>query len=408
MSGVHVPGHRRHGMALVAALVVLLVGLLGAPAGGAEVDGQARAAAASRLPGPPQFGGYEIWVPDQSTNVVHIYDTQLEEVDTVDLGALGVVRPHMIDFDSQYRYAFVANTVSGDVAVIRAHDREVVAIVPTGSGSHMAAVTPDDSAVWVAAIGARSFSEIPLDLDDPTPTFAVARSIDTEMALADAPFDYPSAGAVCHEYTADSRFAYLTFGPGPAEGGLVVVDLDTAELVEFFDPAVVKANCGLARSADGGKMYVNWGGNVATATEGEWYVFDTASHQLVHTDSSRGVDAHGVRVTPDGKRVWMVNRATSNAIIISARTEKVIRELPFVGQSPDILDFSPDGRYAFVTLRGPVPLSGPHAIAGVTPGFAVLHVPSGRLVATVELPPVRDAEGNLLNDPHGIAVRVLS
>lgn len=380
------------------AVVTVTLGLLGA--------GGLQGPAASPLPAPPQRGGYEIWVPDQSTNRIHIYDPQLREIDTIVLGP-EVVRPHMIDFDSQHRFAFIANPVSGNVAVIRTRDREVVAVVPTGAGSHMAAVTPDDSAVWVAAIGSQRFSEIPLDLSAPEPTFAVGRVIDTAAELARAPFDYPSAGAVCHTYTADSRFAYLTFGPGPAQGGLVVVDLEAAEFVRFFDPSVVKANCGVAPSADGRKIYANWGGDVATGTEGEWYVFDTATHELVQTASSQGVDAHGLRVTPDGRWLWMVNRATSNAVVINPRTDRVVRELAFVGTSPDIVDFSPDGRRAFVSLRGPVPLTGPHAIAGETPGFAVLHVPSGRLLAVVELPPVRDADGTLLNDPHGIGVRVL-
>jgi YVTN family beta-propeller protein len=386
---------------LIGCVALLAAGLL---AGTAAGHGQS----ASRIPGPPQPGGYEIWVPDQGTNKIHIYSPQLEEIgDPIDLGALDIVRPHMIDFDSQYRYAFVANTVSGTVTVIRTADRTVMANVETGAGSHMAAVTPDDSAVWVAAIGDRQFSEIPLDLDDPEPEFEVARVIDMSEALDEAPYDYPSAGAVCHQYTADSRYAYLTLGPGALQGGLVVVDLESAELVEFFDPAVVKANCGLALTRDGRKMYANWSGNVATDTEGEWYVFDTATHELLHQDSSRGVDAHGVRFTPDGRRLWMVNRATSDAIIIDPRTDRIVRKLRFVGQSPDILDFSPDGTYAFISLRGPNPLSGPHAIAGDTPGFAVVRVPSGRLLTIVELPPEYDENDNLLNDPHGIGVRVL-
>jgi hypothetical protein len=82
-------------------------------------------------------------------------------------------------------------------------------------------------------------------------------------------------------------------------------------------------------------------------------------------------------------------------------------ELDFVGTSPDILDYSPDGRYAYISLRGPNPLTGPHAIAGDTPGFAVLHVPSGRLLHVVELDPVFNAQGQQINDPHGIGVRVL-
>ena len=43
-------------------------------------------------------------------------------------------------------------------------DYEVVDVIETGAGAHMAAVTPDDSAVWVANIGARTFTEITLDV----------------------------------------------------------------------------------------------------------------------------------------------------------------------------------------------------------------------------------------------------
>ncbi|AFG36504.1 YncE family protein [Spirochaeta africana] len=110
-------------------------------------------------------------------------------------------------------------------------------------------------------------------------------------------------------------------------------------------------------------------------------VFDTTTHTPVHAEprTSFGLDAHGVRATPDGSEIWMVNRATSDGIIIDPRTDAVIDYLPFVGESPDILDFSPDGRFAFVTLRGPATLSGPHANQEFSPGVAVLDTAQGRL-----------------------------
>lgn len=40
-------------------------------------------------------------------------------------------------------------------------------------------------------------------------------------------------------------------------------------------------------------MYANWGGNVDTGAQGRWFVFNTATHDLVRTGSSRGIDAHG-------------------------------------------------------------------------------------------------------------------
>jgi DNA-binding beta-propeller fold protein YncE len=352
-------------------------------------------------------GAYEVWALDQGTDVIHVFDDSLAEIDTIVFGD-EVTMPHMIDWDSQYRYGFVANPASGNTAVIEAATREVVAVLETGPGSHMAGVTPDDSAVWVAVIAGAAFVEIPLDLDADEPVFEIGRTIDAAAALdVEAnPYEYPSAGAVCHAYTADSAYAYLTFGPGADQGGLAVVDLEAGEFVQFYDPEVVKANCGLALSADGEHMIANWGGTIPEDPDedasGEWYVFDTSTHELLHTDGSQGLDAHGVRVLPDGSAFWMVNRASSDGIVIDADTFEVTAYLDWVGDSPDILDFSPDGGLAFVSLRGPEPLSGPHSIAGPTPGFAVIDVATGEVTEVVE-----PAEGDDASDFHGIGVRPL-
>ena len=145
-------------------------------------------------------------------------------------------------------------------------------------------------------------------------------------------------------------------------------------------------------------MFLN-GGSV---DEGVWYVFDTATHQPIHQDGSRGTDAHGVWITPDGAELWMVNRHSSNGIVIDPVTFEVIDEIAFTGKSPDILTMSPDGRYAFITLRGPEQRSGPHAIAGDTPGVAVLDIATRESVTILE--PDR---AHPMSDFHGIGLRPL-
>jgi hypothetical protein len=62
---------------------------------------------------------YEIWAMDQGTNTLHVYNSKLEEVGRIDMGAQGLKVPHMIDFTSDYAYAAVAHPSSGNVAVIR-------------------------------------------------------------------------------------------------------------------------------------------------------------------------------------------------------------------------------------------------------------------------------------------------
>ncbi len=363
---------------------------------------------------------HEVWALDQGTDRIHVYDSDHQQVSVIDVSPAalrtvdptfapesGRTVPHMIDFDSDHRYAFVAATAGGATIVLDAVERVVVAVLQTGPGTHMAAVTPDDAAVWVAVIGAKRLIEIPLDLTAERPTFELGRVIDVELLLASTGFTYPSFSPVCHDFDDDGR-AWVTLGPGTAQGGLFVFDPATAEVVHAYDPEVVRANCGIGFTADGRRAIANWSGVFGADVEdgeGEWYVFDTATFDLLDTRSSGGVDAHGVRRTPDGREFWQMNRGTGNGLRIDARSFEVIGELQ-VGDAPDILDFSPDGRFAYVTQRGPNPLSGdPHVSRGSAPGVLVIDTETGALVRRLDPATAHDPDGKVLNDIHGIGVR---
>ena len=375
------------------------------------------AGGAAEPPGPQ----YEIWALDQGTNLIHIIvpDDAAEDgfsvAERVDLGAWGggeIDMPHMIDFTSDFRYAFVANPAGANTAVIRVADREVVAVLDTGPGSHMAAVTPGDRQVLVDVIGAGAIVEITLDLENER--FEIGRTLTVRedplvQERADA---FPSdedgriiAQPVCHDYTADGRYAYVTLGPALDHGGLVVLDTESLVLEKVFPVGEIRVNCGTVLGPDGVSMYLNGG----SLSEGHWYVFDTRTHEPIADAggalrrTSRGEDAHGLWKTPDGSELWMVNRASSNGIVIDPRTHRVIDDIAWTGESPDILTFSPDGRFAFVTLRGPNPRSGPHQIAGGTPGVAVIEVARREKHALLQ----PDA-GNELSDFHGIGLVPLS
>jgi DNA-binding beta-propeller fold protein YncE len=347
---------------------------------------------------------YEVWALDQGTSVVHIFNAQLEEVGRIDMAAHGVAVPHMIDFTSDHAYAFIASTKSGDVSVIRTADRAVLAVLKTGPGTHMAAVKPDDSAVIVDVIGdgkvERDGKLVEITIDRQNEAFAVGRS----LVIADDPLvqqagdKFKDIGAVCHEYSSDGRHAFVTLGPALKDGGLVVLDTVDFKLVAAYPPDELKVNCGTARTTDGRHMFLNGGG----AEVGVWYVMDIATREIVHQADSGGLDAHGVWATPDGREVWMVNRVSSNAIVIDPATFEVVGKLTDIGKTPDIIAMSPDSRLAFVTLRGPHPMSAAHVAVGDTPGFAVISVPDRKLVKVV-----RPAEGNDQSDFHGIGVRPL-
>lgn len=348
---------------------------------------------------------YEIWAMDQGTHKVHIFSSALAEIASIDLGARGARVPHMLEFTSDHRYAFVASPASGNVTVIRASDRVVVAQIPTGPRTHHAAVAPGDRTVLVSVIGAPNVpwdgKLVEINLDLANERFTVGR----QLVLADDPLFASrragikdTGGAVCLGFTADGSHGYVTLGPGLDEGGVVVLDTRSFKLVEVYPPQQLEANCGTVRSSSGEHMYLVGGDRGV----GVWHAADTRTHRSVRRSDSRGHDAHGSAVTPDGREYWLVNRVTSNAVVIDQRTHGVLAEIPFVGKTPDIVAISPDSRYAFITLRGPKPVTMPHLAVGETPGVAVFDVRSRSLVRLLE-----PAKGNEQSDFHGVAVRVL-
>ena len=156
------------------------------------------------------------------------------------MGTHGVRIPHMIHFTSDYAYAFIASTGSGDVSVIRSADRQVVAVLKTGPATHMAVVKADDSVAIADVIGdpndPRSGKLVAIKIDKQRDEFTLGRS----LTIAEDPLikktadKFSATRAICHEYSADGRLAYVTLGPGLKDGGLVVLDTEKFELVAAF------------------------------------------------------------------------------------------------------------------------------------------------------------------------------
>jgi DNA-binding beta-propeller fold protein YncE len=362
------------------------------------------ALASATAPVAAQEGGYEIWAVDQGTGVVHIYGADLEEAARIDLAAEGVRTPHMIDFTSDHSHAVIASTGSGDVTIIRTEDREVVAVIPTGPATHMASVLPDDSAIIADVIGAGDVENdgmlVEITADFAAESFEVGRTlvIAEDPLIQERAEEFGDIGAVCHDYARDGRHAYVTLGPGLANGGLVILDTAEFKLVKAFSRDELNVNCGTLLVPGGAHMLVNGG----SADVGVWYAIDTETLEVVKESQSGGNDAHGVWATPDGSEIWMVNRVSSNGIVIDAASLEQIAELNEVGKTPDIIAMSPDGARAFISLRGPNPVSAPHVAVGETPGFAVMDI-AGRSLEQV----IQPAEGNPDSDFHGIGVRVM-
>ncbi len=280
--------------------------------------------------------------------------------ETIDFGAQGLVRNHWINFTTERDYAWIANTKSANTAILRTSDREVVAVLDTGPSSHAADIYPDNSGGLVSVIGTGEIVEIVSD--HAAEQFSIGRRLvlaEDPMIVARAsefgstnPLEPAKAKPIASAFTADGKYAYITLGPALEDGGLVELDVDAFELVKVFPPAEVAVNLMGVLSSDGSNMYVTGGSKSTTSF---MYVFDVATHELIAKDSTRGSDAHGMALTPDGKELWVTNRWTGNVTIFDTELNDLKDRVHFVGTSPDLLSISPDGKLAYITLRGAQP-----------------------------------------------------
>ena len=133
------------------------------------------------------------------------------------------------------------------------------------------------------------------------------------------------------------------------------------------------------------------------------------------SDNSEGADAHGAALTKHAKYLWVADRGRNFLWVVNTVTDAIVNTIPLEGNvsedpTPDLVALSPNGSHAFLSLRGPVPLTAdPHVSTGSTPGVGVIKVlESGRggvLEARVGVSNV-DAAGVERADVHAMAVRI--
>jgi len=353
--------------------------------------------------------GFEAWVLDQGTNKLYIFQGKdlKASPEAIDLSSHGGAKPHMIQFNPGFTHAIIANVASGHVYIMRAADQKVVFNEDTGQQAHAAIPSPDGKRILVTNQNDKKLTEILTDyaIDQ----YRVARTIDltADSRFAD-PNAFPDNAPICLMFTADSSKAYVTL----RGGGLAVVKVsqnpeEPLAIAAAFPKATIAPNgCGTIRSTDGSKMFVNSG----TLKTGQLYVFDTLSDNLIKTIdlTEKGQDAHGVMLTGRGKYLWVLNRITDNATVVDTSSYEVVRVVEKIGDAPDLIDLSPDGKWLFGTFRGPNPATGTHDISGTKSSVGVIKLKrggkNGKLKYTI---PIGDQTPESKSDPHGIALRPL-
>lgn len=403
---------------------------------------------------------FEIWALDQSDTrpdqggVLYIWNGNAVAGDAPEIVDLAVAaeaagcpvgkRPHMAlnNHADPPTHVIVANVGAGLTFFMDPSTRSIVGCVETKDGfdgaggsaqAHAANGTPDDSMVIVADIGGKDaegnnksgyLHKIQTDYASNTYTLVETLQLDQ---FAEA-LGTSVARPICHEFTNDSKFAYVTFGGG----GMLVLDVGSADgstpmTAAHVYPAEMVPGTGCGTFVpDGSELMLSNGASTSdpNPTDGDWmYVFDTSGNAGGDfPDPAQialpGADTHGVDVCTDSdgnQFAWSLMRVTSEITIVDLQSMEVVNTQSLVSDfaqdpTPD-LGFMRDGKFYF-TLRGPEPLTAITSLTSDlrTPGVAVVDMSDDCLSFTWDESKLLSTGDNtvLPSDPHGMELVTIS
>ncbi|WP_438029185.1 hypothetical protein [Sorangium sp. So ce233] len=423
-------------------------------------------------PVPPRHGKYwkvaqafahEVWLVDQSDSPgtsfggrIFIYDDEQVRRDAatavpevIDLAGATAslcmaqtganpVRPHMLAFNNEDSHAVLSFVASGHVVFFDAATRAPLACFRTEVGAggarqaHAVWPAPDDSYVLVANQNGKKFERI--NTDFATETFTQDPAATLNLATCTTPNGLPCQDAllrpdnapICPFVPQSGYPAYVSL----RGGGMFAIDPFTTPMsivAEYDAEHIPRDGCGFIEAK--GFVFGNGGGGNPANPDG-WLLWrlpeagpdvydplnpvNTPEPLILSHDTSGPRDAHGVAHSRQEKYVYFFDRAANVVEIYRAATGAYVKTESLVSPfssdpTPDLAGEAPDGKYVYLSLRGPNPLSGdPHASTGSTPGLLVIELlHHGQDMAVRGLAPISniDAGGVQRADGHGIRVR---
>jgi YVTN family beta-propeller protein len=244
--------------------------------------------------------------------------------------ALGVPSPARAEF------LIVLNKSDHDAALVDPGSLEIVAKLPTGTGPHEVAVSPDGRLAFVANYGAFGlFRPGEPPRNEPGNTLTV---IDlTRRAVVDT-FDLGSYtrphGIVVSR---DGRRLWVT-----CEGARSVLELEvpSGKIVHAWSTDQEISHMVVA-TPDERKLFV------ANIRSGSVTVIERASGQVRSIPTGEG--AEGIEIAPDGREVWVANRGANTISVLDAASDSIVATLDSGGEFPIRARFTPDGREVWVS-----------------------------------------------------------
>jgi YVTN family beta-propeller protein len=271
---------------------------------------------------------------------------------------------------SEFRLrAYVTNFEGEKVSVIDLLDQKEIAQITTGQKPHGVAIAPDGSEVFVTNEGDGTLSFIDPKENKVTETIKVGShpqqlAVSQDGATLYVPLNGDHAVAIV-DIKQRKVMSTLPVGRNPhiiiasptskrvyvtSEGDekLVVVDSETNRVVK--DIVVYTWPRVPAITPDGKTLFqtIRWmNGALVVDLDKEEVV-----NRIVLTEPKAfpkdGMVAHGLRVTPDGKELWLTTQLNDQITIINPKTLETIATLG-AGRNPNWIEFTPDSKIAVVS-----------------------------------------------------------
>jgi DNA-binding beta-propeller fold protein YncE len=417
------------------------------------------AATAAQSDNDQDDAGYEVWVIDQSNTrdedgngtldsggTLYIYqgddltgdDAASAVPEALDLGGAArdlclaqtgtaPVRPHMFFFNRGRTHAVIAFVATGHVLFMDTATRTPVQCVNVGVQAHAAVPSNDQTFVVVANQNGRLLQRI--NTNYATNTFTLDNAATLDLATCTTPSGAPcqdpvlrpSNRPICPVIDESDNLTFVTL----AGGGLFVINSKATPMSiigEYDKNAVHPEGCGGVQANN--RMYINSGGPL----EADLYSFplsgytganppNTPAPTLTYTHDGTTSDSHGATRTKHDRYLWVGERFGNNITVVDTGSNAVVNQFSLVGSlssdpAPDLMDISPSGNRIFMTLRGPIPLTGNNPAfnnaVGNTPGLGIIRVEEGGSRGTffARVPISHIVDGVERADPHGL--RVLS
>lgn len=233
-------------------------------------------------------------------------------------------------------WLIVLNKSDHEAVLVDPAKNEVKARFPTGRGPHEVAVSPDGRRAYVCNYGAyRLFKDGEQPKMEPGSSITV---IDLEQNAVVDTFDLgeyqrPHGIAVSRDgsrlwVTCEASQAVIEVG---ATDGKILGSWKTGQEISHM----------LVPTPDEKKLFV------ANIRSGSATVIERASGRVASLPTGDG--AEGIDVTPDGRHVWVTNRAANTISVIETATDSVVASLSSGGDFPIRVKFTPDGKEAWVS-----------------------------------------------------------